>query len=79
MNKIVAILGTLDTKGTEYKFLKDQIESSSLETFVIDAGVFGNPDFLPDISANVIAEAAGTNIEKLRKADRGKSVELHSR
>ena len=76
MSKIVAIVGTLDTKGTEYKFLHDQIESNGVKTFIIDAGVFGNPDFIPDISTVVIAEAAGTSLEKLRKADRGKSIEI---
>ena len=41
MEKTIAILGTLDTKGAEYAFLKDEIEKRGCSTFVINVGVLG--------------------------------------
>ena len=38
----VVVLGTLDTKGQEFKFIKDVVESVGVETIVINAGVKGN-------------------------------------
>ena len=38
-DKVVAILGTLDTKGEEFAFLKQRIETQGVSTLVIDAGI----------------------------------------
>ncbi|MCP4383849.1 MAG: UPF0261 family protein, partial [Hyphomicrobiales bacterium] len=73
--KVVAILGTLDSKGEEYGFLKNQIESHGVATLVIDAGVLGSPAFTPDIVATDVASAAGADRAALAAAkDRGKAV-----
>jgi uncharacterized protein (UPF0261 family) len=75
MSKTVGIVGTLDTKGTEFQFLKDQIEGSGLSTLVINAGVLGKPVFEPDVPANEVAKAGGADLEDLiRVADRGRNV-----
>jgi len=37
--KTVAIVGTLDTKGAEFAFLKAEIERRGCRTLVFDAGV----------------------------------------
>ncbi|NPV44244.1 MAG: hypothetical protein HPY70_09775 [Firmicutes bacterium] len=47
MGKKIVILGTLDTKGQEIKFVKDIVESTGVETIVINVGVKGKP-FLQD-------------------------------
>ncbi|MFQ6042836.1 MAG: Tm-1-like ATP-binding domain-containing protein [Candidatus Poribacteria bacterium] len=75
MSKTVGIVGTLDTKGEEFRFLKDQIEGSGLSTLVINAGVLGESVFEPDVSAVEVAKAGGADLEDLRRvADRGRNV-----
>jgi uncharacterized protein (UPF0261 family) len=75
-DKIIAIVGTLDTKGEEFLFLRDLIRASGLRTIVIDVGVLGPPPFDPDITRAEVARAAGTTMESLlAERDRGKSVE----
>ena len=72
---IVAIVGALDTKGAEYAFLKQQIESQGVGTLMIDVGIFGEPPFAPDISAAEVAKAGGADRAALAAAnDRGKAV-----
>ena len=78
MSKVV-IVGTLDTKGEEFKYVKDIIEDEGLETIVIDAGVLGEPYFEPDIDRAEVAKAGGDNIKDLvEAADRGRSMEVMS-
>ena len=75
--KTVAILGTLDTKGPEYKFLKECVEKAGCKTFVIDAGIKGVPFFVPDVTREQVAEAAGTSLKAIvDKDDRGYAIEM---
>ncbi|HPJ64001.1 MAG TPA: Tm-1-like ATP-binding domain-containing protein [Flexilinea sp.] len=67
MKKTVAIIGSLDTKGEEFKFLKESIEKNGLSTFVFDVGVLGDPLFEPDVRADEIAKAGGSDLDTLRK------------
>lgn len=77
--KTIAIAGTFDTKGAEYLYVKELIESLGLCSFTIHTGVF-KPTFEPDISNSEVAEAAGTNIETLvSKKDRALATELLSK
>jgi uncharacterized protein (UPF0261 family) len=72
VSKTVVIVGTLDTKGPEFLFLKQRIESHGLRTLVVNTGILGEPYFLPDISAAEVARAAGTDLSALvAQADRG--------
>jgi uncharacterized protein (UPF0261 family) len=76
-SKSVAIIGTLDTKGEEFAFLRDAIKSCGLRTLVIDAGVLGDPVFAPDVSRDAVARAGNEDIYALvAKRDRGWSVEV---
>lgn len=80
MQKTVAIVGTLDTKGAEYRFLKAQIEANNIATLVIDTGTGGQPAFEPDIPASQVARAGGVELkELLQKRDRGYSVSVMSK
>lgn len=73
----VVLLGTLDTKGQEFKYIKDVVESSGSQTLVIDAGVKGKPFFTPDISNEEVARAGGTPLEELlARNDRGLAVDV---
>ncbi|WMJ82272.1 Tm-1-like ATP-binding domain-containing protein [Clostridium sp. MB40-C1] len=77
--KTVAIAGTFDTKGTEYLYVKELIESQGLGTFTIHTGVF-EPVFKPDVTNKEVAEAADTDIEKLiAKKDRALATEVLSK
>lgn len=71
----VAILGTLDTKGEEFAYLRQQIESAGVATLVIDAGVLGEPTFPPDIGREEVSLAGGRQLrDLLAEQDRGRSV-----
>lgn len=75
--KTIAIIGTLDTKGEEFRFLKERIESRGLATCVIDCGVVGDPAFEPDVGAAEVARLGGGSLEELRRAgDRGAAIRV---
>ncbi|BDR64782.1 UPF0261 family protein [Clostridium tetani] len=77
MNKKIIILGTLDTKGEEFKFIKDIIEKEGLETIVIDVGVVGEAKLRPNIDKKEVAIVGGSSIEDLiKKKDRGYAMEV---
>lgn len=76
----VVIIGTLDTKGAEFAFLKERIEAAGCGTLVVDAGILGPPGFAPDISREQLAEAAGgTLAELVERNDRGHAVNTMAR
>ena len=56
--KTIAIAGTFDSKGHEYAYVKDLIESLGLNTLTINTGVF-EPVFEADVSNEEVAKAAG--------------------
>ncbi len=67
--KTILLVGTLDTKGAEYAYLRDLIERRGHRVLVIDAGVFDAPSaaIVPDASAAQVAEAAGSDLAVLRE------------
>jgi uncharacterized protein (UPF0261 family) len=80
MNKVIALLGALDTKGAEYQFVKECIERNGHRTLVIDVGIIGPPHFTPDISREEVAKVVGADISVLaRKQDRAEAVGAMSR
>ena len=73
--KVVALLGTLDSKGSEYAYLKERIEAQGVRTLVIDAGVLGAPPFQPDVPAAEVARAGGGDLALLAaRRDRGEAM-----
>ena len=80
MAKTVALLGAFDTKGTEYEFVKQCIESRGFRTLLIDVGVLGPPKIDPDVPRREVARAAGVEPAALvRRKDRGEAVATMSR
>ncbi|KGX87539.1 Tm-1-like ATP-binding domain-containing protein [Pontibacillus litoralis] len=74
MPKTIALAGTLDSKGEEFLYVKEMIESLGFRAFVIHTGVF-DPLFKPDVSSSEIAAAVGENMKDLAaKKDRGKAT-----
>src|SRR5271169_6763047 len=75
MTRTVALIGTFDTKGEEFSFLRERIESAGLRTMMIDVGVLGSPPFAAEISQAEVAAAANEDLVALQKErDRGRSV-----
>jgi uncharacterized protein (UPF0261 family) len=80
MQKVIALLGTLDTKGAEYEFVKHCVEQRGHRTLVIDTGVLGPPSFAPDISREEVARAGGGDLAAARQQqDRGQAAAIMSR
>ena len=77
MAKTVCIVGTMDTKGIEFAFIKAQIESTGVSTCVINTGILREPQLTPDVSADEVAQAGGSSLQALRdEGDRGNSVTI---
>src|SRR5579872_6587140 len=76
----VALIGTLDTKGIELQFVRDELQALGVGSLVIDAGVQGPPRMPPDISRDELFRAAGTSLAQVIAAnDRGQAVEAAAR
>ena len=41
--KTVVLVGTLDTKGREYAFLRERLRAAGVGTILVDAGIMGQP------------------------------------
>ena len=76
----VVLLGTLDTKGEEYDFLRRRVRKEGVDALLVDTGVLGVPLAEPDISREEVAGAAGADAQELAKSgDRGAAVEAMAR
>ena len=77
--KTLAIAGTFDTKGKEFKYVQNIAKELGLHTLMIHTGVF-EPEFEPDISNKEVAGAAGYDIDEIvRKKDRALATEALSK
>jgi uncharacterized protein (UPF0261 family) len=59
---VVCLAGTLDTKGTEYAYVRDELLASDVDVLVVDCGVLGEPYFTPDIPSSEVAARAGVDL-----------------
>ena len=76
----VVLVGTLDTKGVEYGFLRDRIREAGVDVLLVDAGVLGEPQVQADVSREDVARAGGADhAELVRAADRGAAVDAMGR
>jgi uncharacterized protein (UPF0261 family) len=76
----VVLIGTLDTKGIEYDYLRERLRRHGVETTLVDAGVLGEPRAKPDIAREEVARAAGADARALAEGgDRGAAVETMAR
>ncbi|MEW6350653.1 MAG: Tm-1-like ATP-binding domain-containing protein [Thermodesulfobacteriota bacterium] len=75
MPETVAVIGTLDTKALEIRYLADLIHSQGCRTLIVDVGVFAQEVLVPDISrAEVAAGAETTPAAILESHDRSYAV-----
>ena len=63
--KTIVVLATLDTKGREAQFLREQIEKFGDKALVVDTGVTGTPGTHPDVTREEVAEAGGMPLAKI--------------
>ncbi len=76
----VLLIGTLDTKGEEYRYVRDRILAAGHQTLVMDLGVLGEPPFPADIPSFEVARAGGADIGALRaRGDRGSAIDAMQR
>ena len=69
MANTVVIVGALDTKGEDFRFVKELIEARGLATLVVDFGVMGTPGLAPDVSREEVAAAAGADLARFASGD----------
>ncbi len=65
MTKKIVVVGTLDTKEMEIRFVKDLIAGKGHVPVIIDCGILKEPSLVPDVSRHEIARVAGTTIEAI--------------
>jgi uncharacterized protein (UPF0261 family) len=76
----VVLVGTLDTKGVEYGWLRERLPAAGTGVLVVDAGVVGEPRIRADAPRAKVARAAGADLAALRSdADRGAAVTTMAR
>jgi uncharacterized protein (UPF0261 family) len=59
---VVCLAGTLDTKGTEYAYVKEALQAAGVDVLMVDCGVLGEPYFPPDIPSSEVAARAGIEL-----------------
>jgi uncharacterized protein (UPF0261 family) len=76
----VVLVGTLDTKGVEYDYLRSRLREQGVDVVLVDAGVLGEPLAEPDIGREEVARAVGAEVGELAATgDRGAAVETLAR
>ncbi|MGN6483472.1 MAG: Tm-1-like ATP-binding domain-containing protein [Thermomicrobiales bacterium] len=71
----IALVGTLDTKGHEYGFVRDRIRDQGADALLIDTGTLGAPHVEADVTREEVAAAAGTTVDALaRQHDRDGAI-----
>jgi uncharacterized protein (UPF0261 family) len=74
--KTILLIGTLDTKGQEFAFVRNLIEARDHQVLLMNAGIFEST-VQADIEAEDIAEAGGTSLNDLRSNnDRGHAISV---
>ena len=76
----VVLVGTLDTKGLEYDYLRERLREHGVTVVLVDAGVLGEPLIEADVTRREVACAAGVDIEELAATrDRAAALEAMGR
>jgi uncharacterized protein (UPF0261 family) len=73
----VVLLGTFDTKGDEYAYVKSLIEAAGVRTLTVDAGILGSPKLAADVPRAAVAAKGGADLDALVAGnDRGSAVSV---
>ncbi|MGB2885245.1 MAG: Tm-1-like ATP-binding domain-containing protein, partial [Dehalococcoidia bacterium] len=80
MKKTIVIVGTLDTKADEVRYIADLITNRGHRTLIIDPGILGQVPFKPDVTREQVSEAAGTSLDQvISLGDEGEAIEVMAR
>ena len=73
---VVALVGTLDTKGAEYTWLAERLVELGTQCLLVDAGSFSTSD-LADVTSDEVIAAAGADADGLReRRNRGEMMQV---
>ncbi len=61
----ILVIGTLDTKGPEVGYLRDEVARRGGRPLVVDPGILGEPGPAADVSRQEVARAAGVELADL--------------
>ena len=61
----IAVLATLDTKGAEADFIRQQLEGLCCGVLFVDIGVVDPPTVDPHLTRDQVADAAGTSMQSV--------------
>ncbi len=76
--KTILIIANLDTRGAEFKMVKELIESQGHNALLLDFSMEQEPFFTGDITCEEVANEGGLNIEEVRqfyRTEREKATE----
>ncbi len=80
MAATILLVGTLDTKGDEYAFVRELIAARGHVPLLMDVGVAGEAGCAADFSAAEVAEAGGSTLARLRaEGDRNAALKVMTR
>lgn len=75
MPHTVVLVGSLDTKGTEYEFVRRRLVRAGLDVLLLDIGVLGEPGTAADIPRETVASAGGAaHADLVAAGDRGRAL-----
>ncbi|GAP20904.1 Tm-1-like ATP-binding domain-containing protein [Leptolinea tardivitalis] len=77
-NKTVIVIGTVDTKGPELDYLRQQVKAAGCEALLMDVGVHNKSETRADITGDDVVKATNDQIESIRSLPRGEAVEKMS-
>lgn len=63
--KRIAVLATLDTKGDEAAYLREQLGALGSDAWLVDMGVIGAPGATADVDRATVADAGGRSLASL--------------
>src|SRR5699024_9367444 len=73
----VALIGSLDTKGAEYGYVRDLLLEEGRDVVLIATGVVGAPSQPADVGRAQVARAGGPELETgPASGERGSSMQL---
>jgi uncharacterized protein (UPF0261 family) len=80
MPRVIAVLATLDTKGEQARYLREQLEKLGSHALLVDLGLTGTPSPPGDVTREEVALAGGTPLgDLLRKPSREEAQPVMAR
>ncbi len=66
--KTICLIGTFDTKGSEYAYVRDQLLARGQKVLAVNTGVLGSINLFPvDVEADQVARAGNSELAELRR------------